>query len=125
MEEVKEFYQLRDRIKSGLQLLGDEEEELLQLRQQLQKIKKLREDHVQKDQLITSLQERIGLLEHEKMNAHRQNSELHQIMSDRIQALERFLQDKESLEKHRFIEFERIEKERNALIEELGLERKK
>ncbi len=87
-----------DRMENHFSALNDEERNLLHLRQQLQKIKRVREEQAKKDQYISSLKERISVLETERGVERQHCNELHGIMSDRIVALERYLSEKESTE---------------------------
>jgi hypothetical protein len=83
----------------NLTSLNEEENHLIHLRNQLQKIKKIREEQQKKDQYIASLKQRIAVLEEERQIHGKQNSELHIIMSERISALERYVVEKETAEK--------------------------
>ncbi len=85
-------------MENNLSALNDEERNLLHLRQQLQKIKRVREEQAKKDQYISSLKERISVLETERGLERQHCNELHGIMSDRIVALERYLCEKETIE---------------------------
>ncbi len=87
-----------DGMENNLSALNDEERNLLHLRQQLQKIKRVREEQAKKDQYISSLKERISVLETERGLERQHCNELHGIMSDRIVALERYLCEKETIE---------------------------
>lgn len=83
----------------NLSSLNDEEDHLLHLRHQLHKVKKIREDQLRKDQYIAALKERIAVLENERQVYGKQNGELQDIMSERINALERLVVEKETAEK--------------------------
>ncbi len=102
MDDFDEYLEtnksVSENIRNGLVSINQEEKQLLALRNQLSKIKTIREDQVKKDQLITSLREQIAIYEHERASSTRQNTELHEIMSERIQTLERYLHEKESVE---------------------------
>ncbi len=115
---------LAETIKSGLNAIGDEEQFLLQIRPQLHKMKKIREDQAKKDLLICELEERNSILEYERNVSLRQNADLHQIMIDRIETLEKHLQEKDSLEKiyvQKIDTLQHLEYERKVLHEELEL----
>ena len=86
-------------VRNGLKSISQEEQQLLLLRNQLGKIKRIREEQLKKDQLIASLKEKVSIYEHERSISLKQNVELQEIMSERISTLEQHLQEKESLEK--------------------------
>lgn len=132
MDEIEEFLLFNkgslEKIRAGLKIVGEEEQQLLALRHQLNKVKRIREEQVKKDEQIQKLQEHINLLEYEKATALRQNSELHQIMSERIETLERHLLEKETTERihtERLVVLEREVYEKASLEEEVAIERKK
>lgn len=101
--ELEDFLQasksITDNVRQGLELLSTEEDQLLKLRQQLGKIKRLREEQQQKDQVIQQLQERVAVLQHEKTTTGQQNSDLYVIMTERIHTLERHLQERDHVER--------------------------
>jgi DNA repair exonuclease SbcCD ATPase subunit len=131
MEEIDEYIETNrtflENVKSGLRSISQEEQQLLLLRNQLNKIKKIREEQLKKDSLITSLKEKLAIYEHERSSSLRQNSELQEIMSERINTLERHLYEKENIEKL-YIEkleyIEEIKREKIELEEQLINERK-
>jgi hypothetical protein len=132
MDEIEEFLLFNkgslEKIRAGLKIVGEEEQQLLALRHQLNKVKRIREEQVKKDEQIQKLQEHINLLEYEKATALRQNSELHQIMSERIETLERHLLEKETTERihtERLVVLEREVYEKASLEEEVTIERKR
>lgn len=132
MDEIEEFLLFNkgslEKIRAGLKIVGEEEQQLLALRHQLNKVKRIREEQVKKDEQIQKLQEHINLLEYEKATALRQNSELHQIMSERIETLERHLIEKETTERihtERLVVLEREVYEKASLEEEVTIERKR
>lgn len=132
MDEIEEFLLFNkgslEKIRAGLKIVGEEEQQLLALRHQLNKVKRIREEQVKKDEQIQKLQEHINLLEYEKATALRQNSELHQIMSERIETLERHLLEKETTERihtERLVVLEREVYEKASLEEEVAIERKR
>lgn len=132
MDDLEDFLStnktLLDNVRSGLQNINYEEQQLILLRNQLQKIKKIREDQMKKDQLIVSMKEQIAILENEKNIATRQNSEIQKIMSERIMTLERYTLEKESIERiytEKIILFDDIQRERDQIKEQLMLERNK
>lgn len=132
MESFEEFLNaskgVSGRIRIGLKAVDEEEQQLLHLRTQLAKIKKIREEQVKKDSLIIQLEEKIAVLEHEKVTGQRQNTELHEIMSDRIATLESHLQEKEVNERvyhERVTILERVQQEKGDLEADLEQERRK
>ncbi len=132
MEEIEDFLLFNkgslEKIRAGLKVVGEEEQQLLALRHQLNKVKRIREEQIKKDDEIKKLQERIHLLEYEKSTALRQNSELHLIMTERIETLERHLLEKENTERihsERLIVLEREVFDKASLEEEILVERKK
>lgn len=117
-----------EKIRTGLKVVGEEEQQLLSLRQQLTKIKRIREEQLKKDETIAKLQETITVLEYEKATALRQNTELQEIMSERIHTLERYLQEKEAAERvheERFVVLERHIFEKATLEEEVAMLKQK
>jgi predicted nucleic acid-binding Zn-ribbon protein len=132
MDEIEDFLLNSkgsiEKIRVGLKVVGEEEQQLLALRHQLNKIKRIREEQTKKDEQINKLQEQINLLEYEKATALRQNTELHQIMLERIDTLERHLLEKETSERihsERLVALEREVYEKATLEEEILVERKK
>ena len=74
------------------------------------------------------MQEHINLLEYEKSTALRQNTDLQQIMSERIETLERHLLEKEATERihsERLVVLEREVYDKASLEEDILVERKK
>jgi hypothetical protein len=117
-----------EKIRVGLKVVGEEEQQLLALRHQLNKIKRIREEQSKKDEQIKKLQEQINLLEYEKATALRQNTEMQQIMAERIDTLEGHLLEKESSERthsERLVVLEREVYDKASLEEEILVERKK
>lgn len=117
-----------EKIRVGLKVVGEEEQQLLALRHQLNKIKRIREEQSKKDEQIKKLQEQISLLEYEKATALRQNTEMQQIMAERIDTLEGHLLEKESSERthsERLVVLEREVYDKASLEEEILVERKK
>jgi DNA repair exonuclease SbcCD ATPase subunit len=131
MEEIDDYIETNrtflENVKNGLRSISQEEQQLLLLRNQLNKIKKIREEQLKKDSLITSLKEKLAIYEHERSSSLRQNSELQEIMSERINTLERHLYEKENIEKL-YIEkleyIEEIKREKIELEEQLINEKK-
>jgi formylmethanofuran dehydrogenase subunit E len=131
MEEIDDYIETNrtflENVKNGLRSISQEEQQLLLLRNQLNKIKKIREEQLKKDSLITSLKEKLAIYEHERSSSLRQNSELQEIMSERINTLERHLYEKENIEKLYIEKLEYIEemkREKNECEEQLISERK-
>lgn len=132
MDEIEEFLLFNkgslEKIRNGLKIVGEEEQQLLALRSQLNKVKRIREEQLKKDEQIKKLEEKINLLEYEKSTALRQNTELHEIMSERIDTLERHLSEKETTERihtERLVVLEREVYDKASLEEEVLIERKK
>lgn len=117
-----------EEIQQGLQSLDEEEENLVVLRGQLSKVKRFREEQAKKDDIITTLKERIANLEYEKEFSQRQSAELEEIMSERILTLEQSLVERDEVEKQ-FLEFqvqaEIVEMDRDSLKSDLEAERRK
>jgi hypothetical protein len=132
MEDIEDYLSssrlATDKIRAGLKLVGEEEENLKALRAQLAKIKKIREEQLKKDELISQLKEKVVILEYDRLSALKQNTDLQEIMSERINTLERYLTEKEVTEKQyqgRIITLEYQIREYNILQEELELERQR
>jgi hypothetical protein len=132
MEDIEDYLSssrlATDKIRAGLKLVGEEEENLKALRAQLAKIKKIREEQLKKDELISQLKEKVVILEYDRSSALKQNTDLQEIMSERINTLERYLTEKEVTEKQyqgRIITLEYQIREYNILQEELELERQR
>lgn len=115
-------------VRVGLQSLDDEEENLIILKSHLAKIKKIREEQIRKDEIITTLKERIAVLENEKVTSNRQSFEIEEILSERISVLEKSLRDKNDLE-HNYSELqihsETITVYKDSLLADLDAERDK
>lgn len=117
-----------DGLRSGLQSITDEEQELLLLRHQLSKIKKIREEQQKKDALIVALNERVAILEHAAANSSRQSSEVQEIMNERILTLERYAAEKDVMEREYLDKIFMLEEKCRSvesLEAELSLERKR
>lgn len=103
MDEFEEFLSTNnstlDNICAGLKSISKEEQQLLLLKNQLNKIKKIREEQNKKDLLISNLKEQNALLENERNAQVRYAQDVQEIMSERIHALERALFEKEAQEK--------------------------
>jgi hypothetical protein len=113
---------LLENVRDGLKSISHEEQQLLLLRTQLSKIKKIRAEQIQKDNIIASLREKLTIYEFERNTSLRQNSEIQELMSERIATLEQRLMEKESYEKSFFDkrdEFEAIKIERDILEKQL------
>lgn len=119
---------LIEEIQQGLRNLDDEEENLMQLRGQLTKVKKFKEEQSRKDDIINTLKERISSLEYEKEFSRKQCIELEEIMTDRISTLEAALAERDETEKH-FAEYqiqaELVAIERDSLKSDLAAEMKR
>lgn len=119
---------LIEEIQQGLRNLDDEEENLMQLRGQLTKVKKFKEEQSRKDDIISTLKERISSLEYEKEFARKQCIELEEIMTDRISTLEAALAERDETEKQ-FAEYqiqaELVAIERDSLKSDLAAEMKR
>lgn len=89
---------LIEEIQLDLQSLDEEEDNLLMLKGQLSKLRKIREEQSRKDEMISALKERVTALEKEQLFWQRQNKELQDIMADRISELEKSLQGKDEIE---------------------------
>ncbi|RYH20126.1 hypothetical protein EON65_24530 [archaeon] len=80
MQDFEELFQSTrsaiDNLKDGLQSISDEEHQLLMLRNQLTKIKKIREEQHKKDALIAALKKRIAVLEHSVKSNEKQSAEV-------------------------------------------------
>lgn len=80
MQDFEELFQSTksaiDSLKDGLQSISVEEHQLLMLRNQLTKIKKIREEQHKKDSLIATLKERIAVLEHSAKSSEKQSAEV-------------------------------------------------
>jgi len=103
MDEFEEFLSTNkstlDNICAGLKSISKEEQQLLLLKNQLNKIKRIREEQNKKDSLIAALKEQNALLENEKNAQTRYAHDVQEIMSERIHFLEKTLYDKEVQEK--------------------------
>lgn len=121
-------HEFQENVRLGLQSLEEEEENLFILKDQLLKIKKIRQDQIKKDDTIETLRERIAVLEHERLLSNRQHAELQEIMSERIKLLEKSLNEKKGRETE-ILEYqsftERIEAEKVSFRVELEQERKR
>eukprot|EP01031_Cornospumella_fuschlensis_P007223 gene7223-8949_t len=132
MQDFEELFQSTrsaiDSLKDGLQSISDEEHQLLMLRNQLTKIKKIREEQHKKDSLIAALKERIAVLEHSLKGSEKQSAEVCEIMRERIVTLERYVSEKEVTERElreRVWVLEEGTKQTVNLEEQLHEERKK
>jgi DNA repair exonuclease SbcCD ATPase subunit len=115
-------------IQQSLRNLDEEEENLVLLKGQLSKVKRFREEHARKDDIIKTLRDRIASLEHEREFANKQSIELEEIMADRIAVLERSLAERDETEKE-FAAFqvqaEMVVMERDSLRSDLENEMKR
>jgi ElaB/YqjD/DUF883 family membrane-anchored ribosome-binding protein len=115
-------------IQQSLRNLVEEEENLVLLKGQLSKVKRFREEHARKDDIIKTLRDRISSLEHEREFANKQSIELEEIMADRIAVLERSLAERDETEKE-FAAFqvqaEMVVMERDSLRSDLEAEMKR
>jgi chromosome segregation ATPase len=115
-------------IQQSLRNLDEEEENLVLLKGQLSKVKRFREEHARKDDIIKTLRDRIASLEHEREFASKQSIELEEIMADRIAVLERSLAERDETEKE-FAAFqvqaEMVVMERDSLRSDLENEMKR
>jgi hypothetical protein len=114
---INETLFMLDDIRAGLQSLDDEEENLIILKSHLAKIKKIREDQIRKDELVSTLKDRINVLENELLISNRQSFELQEILSERIMTLENSLKDRNDLELSCYELTERME----SLVVQKGL----
>lgn len=115
-------------LRMGLQSISEEEQQLLLLRKELNKVKKLREEQKQKDLYIHQLKERIAVLEADREVSNRQNSEIQIIMTERINNLEKYLSEKERVEREyheRIYILETREKENFELQSYINSEKKR
>jgi DNA repair exonuclease SbcCD ATPase subunit len=115
-------------IQQSLRNLDEEEENLVLLKGQLSKVKRFREEHARKDDIIKTLRDRIASLEYEREFANKQSIELEEIMADRIAVLERSLAERDETEKE-FAAFqvqaEMVVMERDSLRSDLEAEMKR
>jgi DNA repair exonuclease SbcCD ATPase subunit len=115
-------------IQQSLRNLDEEEENLVLLKGQLSKVKRFREEHARKDDIIKTLRDRIASLEYEREFANKQSIELEEIMADRIAVLERSLAERDETEKE-FAAFqvqaEMVVMERDSLRSDLENEMKR
>lgn len=86
---------LLEEIQNDMERLTEEENNLLVLKAQIIKIKKIQDEKNKKDELIEVLTKRLSALEHDVEHQHRTNKELCDIMTDRIYELEKTLLQKD------------------------------
>jgi hypothetical protein len=86
---------LLEEIQYDMERLTEEENNLLVLKAQIIKIKKIQDEKNKKDELIEVLTKRLSALEHDLEHQHRTNKELCDIMTDRIYELEKTLLQKD------------------------------
>ena len=86
---------LLEEIQYDMDRLTEEENNLLVLKAQIIKIKKIQDEKNKKDELIEVLTKRLSALEHDLEHQHRTNKELCDIMTDRIYELEKTLLQKD------------------------------
>lgn len=82
-------------LQSNLNRLDEEESNLLLLKSQLVKIKKITDEKNKKDEMIHILSKRISSLEYEKDIQTKNNHELNNIFTERIETLESLIVEKD------------------------------
>ena len=82
-------------LQLNLNRLDEEETNLLLLKSQLVKIKKITDEKNKKDEMINILSKRISILEYEKDIQAKNNHELNSIITERIETLEALIVEKD------------------------------